>query len=142
MQFQGNRTPLFFNWGNSFQSLGYLPRVRYSNAILSPETWNIPIKDFLGLQQEKSDIDLLKKIETVQHKYRLKDELLLVDGDNHLYVNLKHPLSIRSFLDVLKNRQWIVLREFLYAQSDCSLKNGNKVLKNECIIAFYRDEKK
>lgn len=140
MQFQNIRGSVFFNWSNMFQGLEYLPRVVYSNAILSPTIWNIPVKEWQDLQRERDDSKLIQKASVIKNKYHLQDEFVLVDGDNTLYVNIKSPISIRAFLDIIKNRQRMILNEFLHDHKNCPAKSSQGSYRNECIIAFYRDK--
>lgn len=139
LQHQNMRSSLYFSWNDLFRRLEHLPRVVYSKAILSPEMWNIPIADWQVLRKEKNDIILLEKVHELKNKYSLKDEFLLADGDNTLYVNLKSLLSIRTFLDVIKNRQQIQLKEYLNSEDEL-VKSQSGAHRNECIIAFYKEK--
>ena len=141
LQLQNGRTGLWFSWNEVAQQLNSLPRVLYKNCILSRARWTVrekEIKTFAGL---KDDSELLKKVKEWQEKKNIPAKVLLVDSDNELYVDMNHPLSLRAWLSVVKNRPSFRLEEFLFDPKTAVVHAHEGVFTNEFIFAFYRDSK-
>jgi hypothetical protein len=66
----------------------------------------------------------------------------LADGDNALYVNLQEPLSIRSWLAIVKKRNSFQLEEWLFNPDTAIVKGESGVFNNEFIFAFYKTKSK
>ncbi|OJJ22901.1 hypothetical protein BKI52_00690 [marine bacterium AO1-C] len=108
------RIPAFFN-NRQWQATPYLPRLVYDNIIISPQTWKINKKELeeFGFKRNE-DFGQTKwqvKIQKLQTQLKLSDEVLLVEGDNKLYLNLSNPLCLDTLLQkAFKNTQ-VVLEE-------------------------------
>jgi len=143
MQQQQRRTGLFFNWGQLNNELNFLPRVRYKNTIFSLATWKIKTKEMKHLFAIKEDEKLLTETKEWIEKYPLPSKMLLKDGDNELFIDWEVVRSIRALFTIIKKREMIILTEFLYDPDNSVVRdeNGNPY-PNECIVAFYKDQKK
>jgi hypothetical protein len=143
MQVQHGRSGLFFNWGYLNNELDFLPRVRYRNVILSAAAWKIPTEEMKHLFAIKEDDQLIAETKKWCQKYELPQMTLLPDGDNELFVDWENVRSIRALFSIIKKRQTLFLKEFLYDYRNSIVrdKDGNPYI-NECIIAFYKDKKK
>jgi hypothetical protein len=142
MQYQAGFTGFGFYWNEVAQQSDYLPRVVYRNCILSQAQWTIrekEIKAFIGV---KDDNELLLKIREWKRVRIIPDAVLLADGDNELYIDLNHPLSIRVWLSTVKKRPSFHLKEFLFNPAIAVVHGPEGVFNNEFIFAFYRESKK
>ena len=139
LQHQNGRVKLGFSWNEVAQQMDYLPRVIYKNCILSKARWVIRKKELKTLVGIKEDVELLKKIREWQVRRNIPDTVLLVDGDNKLFINMKNPLSIRAFLSVVKNRPFFQIEEFLFDPATAIVRGSEGVFTNEFIFAFYKD---
>ena len=130
-----------FNWGALANEFDFLPRAIYKNTILKPAQWNVNKGKLLPI------IDSLKfynqdKIIEWQNSLKLPSKFLLVDGDNELYVNIFDELSVKAFASVIKNKDKIILYEFLYDEQDTLIfDSNNKGYTNELIAILYNNEK-
>jgi hypothetical protein len=139
MQHQDRRVNLGFQWNAAVQQLGYIPRVIYKNCILSLARWTVrkkEIKTFVGI---KNDDELLLKVKEWREGRNIPDKVLLVDGDNELFVDMKNPLSIRAWLSVIKERLSFWMDEFLFDPATAVVHGPEGVFTNEFIFAFCRD---
>lgn len=134
LQSQGKVPSLYFSWCGLENIHRFLPRVVYKNVILSPARWRIDIRsiDFRG---KMFDLQRVKRWKSV---YRLPDEVLLISGDNKLYINLTLEYSVKAMLSEINNNlQQIVLEEFIPCRNVAVDKSRNNY-NNECIIPFVR----
>jgi len=139
LQHQSGRAGLGFFWNETAQQLDYLPRVIYKNCILSQARWLVKEKEINSFVNIKDDIELLKEVKEWQIKREVPDNIVLADGDNDLFIDLKHPLSIRSWLSVVKKRQLFKLEEFLFNPVTAVVHSQEGVFTNEFIFAFYKE---
>ncbi len=142
MQLQGKRESISFNWGAFANEYSFLPRVTFKNLIFSLATWNIKIKDIEHLLKIKQDKELLKGVDNWCVENRIPQWVTLADGDNELAIDMKSVLSIKTLLDLVKNRGAFKLQEFLHNHSFGPVKDtkGN-VFANQLIISFYKQVK-
>ena len=139
MQHQSGRTGLWFRWHEAAQHLDYLPRVVYKNCILSQARWTVRGNETKSFSEIKDDNELLLKIKEWKDGRNIPDSVVLADGDNELYVDMKNTLSIRSWLSVVKKRPSFQLEEFLFNPETAIVHGPEGVFTNEFIFAFYRE---
>lgn len=111
LQSQGQVNGLSFNWGSMARQFRFLPRVKYNNTILFEATWQLRKEDIepLLLQKEWS-AGTIEKFRSVWNMPRM---LVLADGDNELLVNMDSRLSVETFISTIKERDLVILKEFI-----------------------------
>ncbi len=139
LQHQKGRNGLAFRWNEAAQMFDYLPRVVYKNCILSQARWIVREKEIKGFCQINDDSEFLIKVKEWKNGRNIPDMVLLADGDNELYVDLNHPLSIRAWLSVVKKRPFFLLEELLFNPATAVVHGPEGVFTNEFIFAFYRE---
>ena len=139
LQHQEGRKGVGIFWNETAQQLDYLPRITYKNCILSQASWTVRKKEIKELINIKDDSELLLKIKEWQNGRNIPDSVVLADGDNELYIDMNHPLSIRAWLSVVKRRPSFRLEEFLFDPTTAVVHGSNGVFTNEFIFAFYRE---
>ena len=106
--------PAFFN-SRHWQTTPYLPRLVYDNIILSPQTWRISKKTLeeLGFKKNENldNPEWQVKTQKLQENTKLPDQVLLVEGDNKLYLDFTNPLCVGAFLQKAFKNTTIVLEE-------------------------------
>ena len=143
MQQQQGRIGLYFNWGQLYNELNFLPRVRYKNTVLSLATWKIKTEEMKHLFTIKEDKKLLDETTSWREKYSLPLKMLLQDGDNELLVDWEDAQSIQALFSIIRKREMIILTEFLYdPESSVVRDEAGNPYPNQCIVAFYKDLKK
>lgn len=135
MQYQQGRGGLYFNIG--FENT-YLPRVRYRNSILALATWQIEIKNIKHLFSLNGD-NLLKAIQEWRKTESIPQQVVLVDGDNKLFIDWESESSIKSAFSIIKKRTSVKFEEFLTCETPTKSADGTKLYTNEFIVSFYRD---
>jgi hypothetical protein len=139
MQHQTGRLGLGFYWSEAVQQFDYLPCVKYKNCILSQARWIVNKKEIEPLAKIKNNTELIEEIGKWREKRNIPQEVVLADGDNELYINMQEPLSICSWLSVVKKRSSFILEEVLFKPDSTVVRSREGVYTNEFIFAFYND---
>lgn len=140
MQTQNLRSGVMFSWGPLENNHRFLPRVMYKNIILSRAKWNIQKKDIahvFKLHKDKERTDAFMQFATQNN---LPDEVLLADSDNELFLNLTNTTCIMILLDLIKNRQFFTLKEFLFSEYGFVAKGSDGFYTNEIVVALHKKE--
>ena len=136
LQNQDDYLNIQWDWGK-LKSRKYLPRVTYKHLILSRATWNIKKQEF-----NKDCLHSIPEIiQSLKLMYRLPDHLLLLEGDNELYIDLNNPTGAKIFLRELSKKN-LVVSEYIYDsfQSAVSGMNG-EIYNNEVLIPFKGEQR-
>lgn len=134
-----NLTGVFFDLSVFENLYKFIPRIEYNNVILSYATWILEADDYKSLINSKNIDDLKYEIEKLKSKFNLPDYILLSDGDNELLINTNNISYVKMFVDVIKNRLFIKLNEFIFLSKDSIVKDkkGNH-FTNEVIMTFTK----
>jgi lantibiotic biosynthesis protein len=108
LQTQHLRGGFGFSWGQLSHNARFQPRVRYKNIILQEAGW------FFSKEEIAELLKALKEKDAVfLQQWKLPACFLLVDGDNELLVNTRNPLSVSVFEQTVRNRNQLMLKEWL-----------------------------
>lgn len=118
LQFQGHTVNFTWDWG-ALADEPFLPRVVYKNIILCKATWN--------LTRDQNPEELIT---------RLPREVILVQGDNELYLDLRQPLCENILREELKKRGRLVLKENL---GSTLVRKEGRVHYSEVVIPLKRE---
>jgi len=138
MQNQYKRSGLGIFDSDASKQLDYFPRVVYKSCILSKARWTVRKKEIKEFADIKDDSELLIEIKQWRERRNIPDRVVHVDGDNELYIDMNHPLSIRAWLSIVKKRPSFRLKEFLFNSTTAIVRGEEGVFTNEFIFAFYR----
>lgn len=142
LQYQDRRRHLNINWNFFEQEFRYIPRVVYKNTILALATWIIEKEMLNELFNIKEEDQLVKGFQEIKRKNKIPKDVVLVDGDNKLYIDTEQPSSIKLLLSIVKNRGGFKLQEYLFpAKTDALVKDqkGNQ-FTNQVIFSFYKNQ--
>jgi hypothetical protein len=142
MQTQGKRQSIGINLGPFINQYEFIPRIEYSNLIISEAIWNINKSDIEPLQKLKeNDEELITQMKIFRKNKRIPKLAMLSDGDNELLINFENLTSFKMLLDTVKNRPQFKLTEFLHTNSGVlKNNNGKKSFTNQIILSFYKNE--
>lgn len=127
LQFQNIQPSIAFSWYGLESIFDHLPRVMYKDIILSYEKWIINSSEILDCSAVNFD-DWRKK-------RRIHEEILLVSGDNKLYMNLKDSKYLEILFKEAKRYKVITFEEFIPCKGVVTDDKGNNYM-NEFIIPF------
>jgi len=130
-----------FNWGNYFSNKARLPRVRFDNVILSPATWLVSYSDFPKNEKKEHGEEYMERVNKWRAVKGMPNVVLLVEGDNKLYIDFSNEICVKILLKQLKKTGSVLMEEFLFSSTKHPLVNrGNKWFTNELIICAYRKQ--
>jgi thiopeptide-type bacteriocin biosynthesis protein len=112
LQFQGKKKGLGFNWGSLQQQHRFLPRVMYKNTVLHLARWSFSRQD-LAVLLDVSGEDERVAIERLRSKWRMPRFVVLCEGDNELLIDLECPSSVQLWMESIRNKDSVVMREFI-----------------------------
>ena len=61
------------------------------------------------------------------------------DSDNELFVDWGNLLSIRTLFSIIKKRQSVKFKEFLFEPENAVIKDSIGAYTNEFIVAFHKN---
>ncbi len=131
---------LGFSWGALTNMYTFLPRAEYKNVILAKARWQLRKKDFEIILQYTVEDDI-QNINNWRTQLKMPDRVVLADTDNTLLINFEDPLSIKMLADTIKQRDTIILEEFLFNDESMFItdENDNRYT-NECIAIVLKNE--
>lgn len=134
---------LKFNWGILANQFVFLPRVEYKNTVLSSAKWQLKSSHLNDINKKNAnDLEKRNAFFLLKREMDLPDCFLLVDGDNELLINCSDEIAVDSFLDIIKNRNEIVLEEYLFNDEKSLVKDLNKNnYNNECVAIVFNENR-
>lgn len=139
MQTQSKRGSLTLNLGNIISNMPFIPRIEYEDVILQNATWNLKMTDINGMTAASDKLDnneILREASKFRKKYKIPQYIIHPEGDNELVINLNNITSIKTFIDIVKKKEYFSISECLYDQSS-PVKKDEKFYVNEIILGFY-----
>lgn len=132
MQLHQRNGDLSFSWGSLYHLFDFLPRVMYKGVIISRAEWTVNKKAIKQLVTRRN-------IEEFREKFKLPTVFVLAEADNELLIDTNHELSVRMFLNEIKNKNNILLKEFLFKEgiSPVVNKKGRKFV-NEVVLSYIK----
>ncbi len=119
-----------FSWGDIAREFTFLPRVADGRVIVSPATWQLSHRELSSLHELPFD--------AWRTQYQIPVCFVLAEGDNELFIDSSKPLFRRVFLDAVKGRENVILKEFL---GSGPVKNAaGKAMANQFIAFLSRGE--
>ncbi|TGE21457.1 hypothetical protein E5K00_14315 [Hymenobacter aquaticus] len=112
LQNQGKRNHLLF----SPSSLGiaenedFIPRITYKDVILSPAIWSLASTEFQGWATAPTS-ELLAMAQTLRQTHGLPRRVLLLEGDNELFIDWENELSLLTLARETKKHLRLRLME-------------------------------
>jgi thiopeptide-type bacteriocin biosynthesis protein len=137
LQFQGIRHNLSFDPRALLPGLEHYPRTVYRNCILSPAKWIWKAETLKDLVPTKKGLE--------KFIGRAKDSKLprffsIIDHDRELVYDLESESSLMYFLQCIKNKSEIVLKEKFLPEGPSTIKNNRGGSYAGQMIAFLQNQ--
>jgi thiopeptide-type bacteriocin biosynthesis protein len=140
LQTQGLQKTANIPWASLIPNANFIPRLIYKNVILSLATWHLKKDDVKTLFVGDKDT-FEQNFKAFLHQWKLPKYFVLADFDNELLVNTENVLSVQIWLDAIKKRDKIELKEFFYLNENSPVKNADgEGFTNQFIAAWINDE--
>jgi thiopeptide-type bacteriocin biosynthesis protein len=133
LQAQNLRNNFSFSWGNMAGQFSFLPRVVFENIILFEATWQLKKIDYEILFRDNGIF-----LPDFVSKWKMPRYIILADGDNELLVDFDNIISVEVFIDVIKHRDAIVIKEFLFDTSGKITNEKGEFYINQCIAPLIK----
>ncbi len=129
-------------WKSIASNTIFSPRLTYKNVVLELASWSFKKEDFKALIEHKSE-NLIGMFSQFSTKWNLPKLFVLAEFDNELLVNSENILSLKTFIDAIKNRDKINLKEFFFDEKNSPIKNANgKGFTNQFIASWINENDK
>jgi lantibiotic biosynthesis protein len=126
-------------WKNIVPNTAFSPRLTYKNVVLELASWTFSKEDFRDTFESKTE-NLIEVFSHFKSKYNLPKLFVLADFDNELLVNSENILSLKTFIDTIKNRAKIELKEFFFDEKNSQIKNSeNNGFTNQFIASWINE---
>ncbi|MCC9138804.1 lantibiotic dehydratase [Pontibacter silvestris] len=115
LQYQGLQSNFTLNMSRFFPDIHFYPRVVYKSTILHLATWYLrkeqiePILSADGEEQVSQVKELSKKMGWPRY-------IALTQHDHQLVFNLERETEVRFFLNSIKNKESLMIKEFPFAE--------------------------
>ena len=140
LQIQHLNANFDLGWSNIAPQTVFSPRLIYKNVIISLATSHFKKEDILDLLTTPSTV-LLDKIQQFRNHWNLPKRFVLADYDNELLINTENLLSIQIWIDTIKNREKIEIREFFFKEENSVVKNNvGQGFTNQFVASFINQE--
>lgn len=134
LQSQQLRNSFSFNWGSTGRYCSFLPRVILDNVILFEATWKLSKNDCKIIVD-----DVVSAMPAFILQWKFPRYVVLADGDNELLVDFENQLSVLAFIDAIKNRDTITVKEYI---TDKAIKDAKgNFFNNQFIAPLIKTEK-
>jgi thiopeptide-type bacteriocin biosynthesis protein len=140
LQSQKKNTNLTFSFGQITDELIFTPRITYcKNIVLQPATWRLEKKDCIKLM-DKNRYEFITIIKTFVSKWKLPRYVVLEEYDNELFVDFEAIETIEAFLDAIKTKDKIILKEFLFDPNTPVTDENNQPYINQFIATVAQTD--
>lgn len=112
LQTQGLQPHLGFDWRAVCPHAKFLPRLTYQRVVLAPATWHLAAADWQPLLAAPA-AGFMACLAAFRQQWQLPRHFVLADGDNELLIDADNELLARVWLDAIRARPRIELREYL-----------------------------
>ena len=131
LQTQNKREHFGFKWGDILTNEHYLPRVIYKNIIFSLAIWRVTKSELRKINTNEELSNWLKN-------RAIPSRVTISDLDNNLFIDFENELSCKMFLSIIKTRDYIILKEYLFNEKKAFIKKEEKGIANEFVLSFYK----
>lgn len=128
-------TEFFYSWGEFEKNIFFLPRVEYKHIVLFPATWNLSKSKIEQLLFDAGNTSKLIAFEKFRNKYKIPSRFCIADEDNELFIDSALEEFVNLFFNEVKNRDVIVIKEFLVDTEAPLLKDKSGAFYlNQCVV--------
>jgi thiopeptide-type bacteriocin biosynthesis protein len=137
MQNQGSKT-FKFDFTHIIADQAYYPRISYKNIIFSPAQWKIKSNEIVN-KNGPLDAETLSAYLEIR---KVPQFFIVSEGDNELLIDKNQSALMKIFLDLLKKRQSLFIKEFLFDPGQYPIVSGDGEFLNNQLIAILVNKEK
>jgi thiopeptide-type bacteriocin biosynthesis protein len=134
LQHQGTSACPFWDWG-ALWSAPFLPRVTSGRLVLSLARWRIH-KEELGTLAKQKGAARFRAVQSLRAERQFPRLVALADADNVLPIDLDNTLSVESFVQLVKQREEVMLQEVFPGSDQLCALGPEGSFVHEIIVPF------
>ncbi|TDP02474.1 lantibiotic dehydratase family protein [Flavobacterium sp. 245] len=127
-----------FDWGVLKKHYNYFPRVTYHDIILSKAKWAVEKEEIIYFSK-MNDKQLIEEFLNWRSQRNISRYVNWVNHDNTLLFDFETQVGIDLFLNSVKNKQEIILEEFLFTKNSVVQNKNADRYCNQFILSFYKE---
>ena len=118
----------------AIETMRHVPRIRHGSLVLSPERWLLNGTEITSVAEAKDAQAVFAACSSLALARGLPRHFVLVEGDNHLEVDLQCPVSVLALAGELKGRPIATLEESFRAGPESPVSIGGSPGRNEVFL--------
>ncbi|KAF2516657.1 lantibiotic dehydratase family protein [Flavobacterium foetidum] len=138
LQFQDIKPIYSFDWGALKEHYKFFPRVAYNDTILSKSFWVVEKKE-IACFSKMNNKQLTEEFLNWRSQRSIPRYVNWVNHDNTLLFDFETEIGVDLFLNSVKNKQEIILEEFLFAKKSVVKNKNADSYCNQFILSFYKE---
>ncbi|GGF03928.1 lantibiotic dehydratase [Hymenobacter cavernae] len=123
LQTQGLQAHVGFSWEAVSPDAKFFPRLTYQKVVLQPASWHLAAPDFADLLTAPAT-HFEAHFQAFRAQWQLPRLFTLSDGDHELLVDAENPLLVQVWLDTIRQRPAIRLREYLIELAESPVRDN------------------
>lgn len=123
LQTQGLQAQLSVSWDTAWGPTKFTPRLTCGHVVLLAATWRFDQTDLRELVTAPPAL-LMQGLADFRAAWHLPRFFTLADGDNELLIDAHNELLVRVWLEGIRARAIIVLKEFLFESAVSPVRDG------------------
>jgi len=127
---------LVWKW-EPLTSFSFLPRVVSGRLVLARARWQLRSPEIEALAKA-SGVERLRAVHRWRAERRLPRFVAFTEWDNELPVDLDNPLAVDSFLDTVRQRPAVELRELFPEHAELCARGPEGRFVHEILVPFVR----
>jgi lantibiotic biosynthesis protein len=121
-----------------FDLLPFRPRVSTGRFVLATRRWRVDGKSLATLGG-KTRAGRFAAAQALREKHRMPRHVLVMDGDNHLPIDLENVLAVEALAALVKERPSQTFGEIAPGPDEAILRGPDGRFQHEIVIPFHRE---
>lgn len=140
LQEQGTISGLEWSWG-ALSKASFLPRVEVGRLIFTKARWNVTSVEFRPICEAK-EIERWQRLLKWREERRIPRLVNVIDENTKLVVDFQNILSVDSFIELVKNRDYFAIEELFPEPEMLPVESPEGHFIHEVILPFtYQNTK-
>ncbi|HEU5055814.1 MAG TPA: lantibiotic dehydratase [Kofleriaceae bacterium] len=122
----------------AFDLLPFRPRVSTGRFVIATRRWRVDGPDLERLGA-KTRSGRFAAVQALREKHRMPRHVLVMDGDNHLPIDLENVLAVEALAALVKGRPSQTFGEIAPGPDEAILRGPDGRFQHEIVIPFHRE---
>ncbi|MEA1875489.1 MAG: lantibiotic dehydratase family protein [Bacteroidota bacterium] len=115
---------------------GFIPGLKYGDLVFRLPQWKLNLSD-LKKNMPKEKEDRFNRLKLWVQKNKMPDQVILKEGDRHLFVNWQNQNLVECCWDIIKRKSTAHFELFPYTSGSPVEENGSS-LANQIVLCFHQ----